>query len=248
MTDFVQEQKERERRLRESTMGYGEFQLLKTVWWNRIELDNALLRLPIPRGGRLWDAGCSDGRVADRLHEKGRTDVTYVGTDFALNPLKKMLAKGRVAHAVCADATRPLFKPGVFDAAIALGVVQQLASREERLKMLESIFTSLRSGGRFAVSVLNRPNWANLVANGIEGPLLSSPDLYVYLYTPEELRTDLETAGFEVRDVVPTNSLPVQYLKRLGPWGVVLDLFITKYMKRLAAERGRYLLAVGARP
>lgn len=248
MTDLVQEQKERERRLREATMGFGEFQLMKTVWWNRIELDNALMRISIPRGGRLWDAGCSDGRVADRLRERRRADVVYVGTDFALNPLKMMLAKGGQALAVCADAARPLFRPGTFDAVVSLQVVQQLASREERLKMLKHIFSSLRPGGMFAVSVLNRPNWASLVANGIEGPLLSSPDLYVYLYTPEELRVDLEEVGFKVKEVVPTNNLPVQYLKLLGPLGVVLDLFITKYIRFLGARRGRYLLAISDRP
>jgi len=248
MGDFVEEQKERERRLRESTMGFGEFQLQKTVWWNRIELDNALVRLSIPENGILWDAGCSDGRVVARLREKGRTDVIYVGTDFAQSPLRTMLSKYPDILAVCADASRSLFKPLSFDAVISLQVVQQLASREERLKMLKQIFIALRPGGSFAVSVLNRPNWASLVANGIEGPLLSSPDLYVYLYTPEELRADLETSGFKVNEVVPINNLPVRYLKLLGPLGVFLDIFITKYLRFLGDRRGRYLLAAGSVP
>ncbi|MFH0754191.1 MAG: class I SAM-dependent methyltransferase [Candidatus Omnitrophota bacterium] len=245
MNDPVREQKERERRLRETTMAYGEFTLLKTVWWNLIELDNVLMRLALKPKGALLDVGCSDGRLIERLRRKGLGGLWCVGTDFAVNPLKKMLAKNIRALAVAADATLPLFKPATFDTVVSLGVVQQLASREERLRILRCMCRVLRSDGQFAVTVLNRPSWASLVANGLEGPLLSSPELFVHLYEPESLRADLEAAGFEVVEIVAINNLPVRYLKRIGFLGVWVDMFITKYMKTLSASKGRYLLAVG---
>ena len=244
MGDPVEEQKQRERRLRETTISYGEFTLQKTVWWSRIELDGVIARLRFPKGARVLDAGCSDGRFIARLRERGRNDAVCVGTDFALNPLKELRAKGVDAGVVCADAARTLFKAEVFDVAVSLGVVHHLASREERLRMLENIFRYVRPGGMFALTVLNRPSWASLVANGLEGPLLSSPDLYVHLYDPLTLRADLEAAGFVVKEVIAVNNLPVRYLKRIGPLGVPLDMFITKFCGKLSAAKGRYLLGV----
>lgn len=248
MGDLVQEQKERERRLRETTIAYGAFTLQKTVWWSLIELDGVIRRMHFPRGGRVLDAGCSDGRFTARLRELGRGDLFCVGTDFALNPLKVMRAQVADVEAVCADAARPLFKDGVFDAAVLISVLQHLASRDERLRLLKNIFGAVRPGGMFGLTVINRPSWATLVANGLEGPLLSSPDLYVYLYDPSTLKADLEAAGFLVREVVAVNNLPVRYLRCLGPLAVPLDMFITKCFGSLSRQKGRYLLAVCDRP
>lgn len=247
MMDPVKEQKERERRLRETTMAYGEFTLLKTVWWNLIELDNVISRLSLKPCGLLLDVGCSDGRLFDRLREKGYAKLVCVGTDFAINPLKKMLSKGRGVLAVGADATSNVFKPGVFDTVVSLGVVQQLSSKEARVAVLKMMCAALRPGGQFAVTVLNRPSWASLVANGLEGPLLSSPELFVHLYDPLTLKADLEEAGFEVREIVAINNLPVRYLKRMGPLGVFVDMLITRYFRELSRSKGRYLLSVGGK-
>jgi SAM-dependent methyltransferase len=243
MIDPVQEQKWRERRLRETTMPFGEFTLQRTLWWNLIELDNVLMRLRVPSGCRVLDVGCSDGRLIDRLRERGCKEFFYVGVDFAFDHLRKVINK--MAMAVCADVAAPLFRKNAFDVAVSLQVVHHLASRQERLRVLRGMFDALVPGGQVAVSVLNRPSWASLVANGIEGPLLSSPELFVHLYLPETLREDLVETGFIVDEVVAVNNLPVRYLKRIGFLGMVLDILITKYFKGLSAEKGRYLLAVG---
>jgi SAM-dependent methyltransferase len=248
MTDFVEEQKQRERRLREASIPYGEFTRQKTVWWGLITLDAVLTRLRLPRGARLLDAGCSDGRIAACLRSRGRADIFYVGTDFAFNPLKGMRGRGVGTHAVCADAAKPLFKEKVFDAAVSLEVLHHLASQEARRGMLRNIFSVLRPGGHLIVTVVNRPSWAALVANGVEGPLLTSPDLYVHLYDPAGLTADLESSGFRVKDVVAINNLPVRYLKRMGFLGVPIDGFITRCFKGLSFCKGRYLLAVCERP
>ncbi|MBF0330310.1 MAG: class I SAM-dependent methyltransferase [Candidatus Omnitrophica bacterium] len=248
MADDVRLQKERERRLREREAPFGAFTLTaKTHWWNMVELDNVLTRLRLPHNGHLLDAGCSDGRLIERLREKGYNDMLCVGMDFALNPLKAMIARNMGAQAVCADTARPLFKKNTFDIGISLQVLHHLPSHEERLLMLRSMHGALRSGGQIAVSVLNRPSWAGLVANGIDGPLLSSPELCVHLYDRQELSDDLEAAGFRVQEILATNNLPVRYLKLLGMAGVWIDMLITRMLPSLSRRKGRYLLGLGVK-
>jgi SAM-dependent methyltransferase len=200
--------------------------------------------MPLGRGARLADIGCSDGRLFEYLKERGRLDVACMGADFAVNPLKRCVERNPQARVVCADAASFFFKPGVFDAAAALQVIQHLPSREERLSALRHIHRALRENGRFVATVLNRSSWAGLVQNGVEGPLLSSPELFVHLYDPRELKEDAESAGFRVLDVVATNNLPVRYLRVLGRAGVWLDVWITRCCRSLSFRKGRYLLVV----
>lgn len=239
------EQKERERRFREKTEPFGEFTVReKTAWWNRIEVDNVLDRISLGQGALIADVGCSDGRVLGRLRERGRTDVRYAGTDFACQPLSHLKKSFPSAWAVAADATGTVFKPGLFDAAVSLQVIQQLPGMDERLKALGQIHDMLRPGGRFIVTVLNQRSWADLVANGKEGPLLSCPELSVFLYNPADLREELSSAGFSVGKIIGINNMPVRYLKKFGYAAAVSDMLISRFLTGLSLEKGRYLLAV----
>jgi SAM-dependent methyltransferase len=241
--NFVREQKERERSLREREIPFGAFTLReKTRWWNEVELRNVFDALAWPKGGRLLDIGASDGRMLAFVRGRDRS-ASLTATDFALNPLKALRSALPEARAVCADAATSVFRPEVFDRITALQVIQQIPCASERQAAFRAAYAALKPGGRFVVTVLSRSSWAPLVANGKEGALLSSPELYVYLYDRDELRGELEAAGFSGIMVTAINNLPVRYLKRLGAFGVLADRLISRYFRRLSQEKGRYYCA-----
>jgi SAM-dependent methyltransferase len=244
MSDPVKEQKERERRFREAASPFGEFVVKeKTRWWNEIELGNVFTFMRFPRQVRLLDAGCSDGRFLEFVRAR-RKGSLLVGLDFAVNPLKAFAQKNANTFAVCGDVSALPLRDGMFSHVVSLQVIPHLSSRGERLKAFREAYRSLEPRGRFAVLAFNRASWKGLVENGKEGPLLTAPDLFVFLYDPDELAADLRESGFFVERVAGTNSLPVRYLKvfrLLGVWG---DIMITRFFRVLSLRKGRYLLAV----
>jgi SAM-dependent methyltransferase len=241
--DHVKEQKERERLFREKEVPFEEFTLReKTRWWNAVELENVFGALCWQKGASLLDIGASDGRMLAFVRQRDPR-AYLVGTDFALNPLIVLRGRDMGAGAVCADAATQVFKSCSFDRAVSLQVMQQIPSSQERSKAFGAVHQALKPGGMFVLTVLNRPSWKGLVFNGKEGPLLSAPDLCVYLYDVDELKQALVSAGFEVLGMKAINNLPVRYLKRLGVLGVWIDRLISVCLTKLSAQKGRYLLA-----
>lgn len=243
-TDSARQQKDRERVFRENSQPHGEFIIqTKTFWWNVIEMENVCRALKMKPGSLLLDSGCADGRFFDYLHSRGKK-VCGVGVDFALKPLRLLRAKRYNTEVACGDVCHLPFVANVFERAVSIGTVQQLASLENRQRAEREVLRVLRRGGRAVFTVPNRQPWSDLVANGKEGHLLSSPELYVYLYEQQELRRELTEVGFEVLSVYAINNLPVRYLKVLGIFGFWLDLLITYFFSGLSISKGRYLLAV----
>lgn len=245
--DLVKRQKERERLFREKDEPFGVFTVrAKTRWWNEIELLNAYRFLEWKQGMSLLDVGTNDGRMLSLMDARDR-HAFLVGMDLALTPLRCIRQRLPDVPVLAADAATVVFRPASFDRAVALQVIQQIASAEERIRAFRSILSALKESGVFVLTVLNRPSWAGLVANGKEGPLLSAPELQVYLYDEQELRADLKTAGFRVKTVKFINNLPVRYLRHLGKCGVGLDLVISDFFRPLSVTKGRYILAVCAK-
>lgn len=239
----IKEIKDRERKYREKDVPFGVWTIkTKTRWWNQIELQNVLNALKVRDGEKVLDVGCSDGRFLEYLHVRFPACKLF-GIDFARNPLIELLKKPFPSQVVCGDISEMPFKDGSFDRAVTLQVIQHLPSHEERIKGLKSIYSSLKETGTLVVMVDNQKTWSNMVANGKEGPFISVPDLYIYLYDPDELKRDLETAGFSDVQIRGINNLPVKYLRRLKTLGVWLDFLITRFFKSVSFKRSCYLLA-----
>jgi SAM-dependent methyltransferase len=239
----VKEIKERERKYREQDVPFGVWTLkTKTRWWNQIELWNVFMGLGVQKGDKVLDVGCSDGRFLEYLHGRSLNNKLF-GIDFARNPLKEILNKPFPSQAVCGDVTDLPFKGASFDRTVVLQVTQHLPSKKERMRGLRSIHSVLKEKGTVAIMVDNQNTWSDMVANGKEGPFIHVPDLYIYLYNANDLREELEEAGFCDIKITGINNLPVKYLKRLKILGVWLDLLISNYVKALSLKRGCYLLA-----
>ena len=235
--------KRKERRYRENNLPFGQHvEKNRSRWSNIIELTNVFEKLKLKNGQTLIDIGCADGRFLTYVN-KLRPQCKLYGIDFAINPLKILSFRNFKCLPACADISELPFKPGSFDKAASVQTLQQLPSRELRIRALKSAHCVLKANARLVITVLNQITWYPFVKNGREGPLLTCNDLYVHLYNAEELETDLNDAGFKVIKICGINNLPGRYTSKLHMLGKTIDCSITNYFTRLSLKKGSYLLA-----
>ncbi|MCD4780909.1 MAG: class I SAM-dependent methyltransferase [Candidatus Omnitrophica bacterium] len=240
----VKDIKEKERNFREKDRPFEEFTVAtKTKWWSLIELNQVCASIQSANGINLLDIGCSDGRLLEYLYKKNPQNNLY-GIDFAHNPLKALQQKTMESYPVCGDISSLPYKDQSFQYAVAIQVIQQIPTRNERQKVLRDIHRVLAMNGRFILTVLNQKIWAHLVENGKEGPLKTARDLHVYLYNPEDLRSEMNAAGFSVERIVGINHLPVRHIKKLKGLSLFADRLINIIWPTFSLKKGCYLLAV----
>jgi ubiquinone/menaquinone biosynthesis C-methylase UbiE len=224
---------------------FGSFQIkVMGRWWSEVELKNVFNALALKGREKILDAGCADGRLIEYI-QKRFPSCKLCGIDFALNPMRQILKKDLIACLVCGDVVSLPLKDLTFDLVASIEVIFMLPSYEQRIMALKEFHRVLKEKGSVIITVDNYKTWYGEIDGEKEGFFKSAPDLYAYLYEPEELKEDLEKAGFTVVKVVGINNLPRRYLNRLKKLGVFLDLFISNFFKNLSFKRGSYLLAKG---
>ena len=192
--------------------------------YSRIELartkDLITRHLP-PPPARLLDVGGGPGVYAEWLVERGYEvrliDASPLHVREAVDR-----AKGRF-DAVEADARRLGEPDASYDAVLLLGPLYHLTDRDDRLSALEEASRVLRPGGVIAAAAISR--FASLL-DGLYGGYLTDPRFWpiveqdlvdgqhrsppdagesffttAYFHRPEELRAELEEAGFDVDGV-----------------------------------------------
>ena len=163
---------------------------------------------------RFLDIGGGTGRWTLRLLENYAgaeatlVDLTQEMVDEAERKLRASHLVGRV-DLIVADAQAPhdRVRPGTYDLAICFHNV--LGFSENPGQLIAQAYASLRPGGRFAALVpnafhatffnlqLGRLDEAEMSAGGTLGRFTGDMPL-IHMFTPESIRTTLETAGFEV--------------------------------------------------
>ena len=102
------------------------------------------LRDTLPAGARVLDLGCSAGVRTRLLEDRFR----LVGVDLSAEQLRLAHARLPGPMLLQADMTRLSFRPGSFDAVVALYSLIHVP-REHHADVLRGISTWLRPGGRF---------------------------------------------------------------------------------------------------
>lgn len=240
----VRSLKEKERKFREKEIPFGMHTVsTKTQWFSEIELRNVVGRLGVRGGHKVLDVGCSDGRFLEYLRRKMPSAGLY-GVDFVTSSLKALDEKRLGSHPVCGDMTSLPFEDKAFDRVVCVQTLQQIPSREGRVEGLKEMSRVMKDEGTIVITVLNRRTWHDKVANGKQGPLIAVPEISVYLYDPGDIYDEAAAAGLRVDEIAAMNIFPVRYLKRLHGAGVLMDLFITRFLSKMSFEKGNYLLAV----
>ena len=201
------------------------------------ELSFLVDQLQSPSDGRILDVGCGTGR-----HSVGLAKVGYevTGVDLSSGMLEQSSARAEAAgvsvewvHSNAVDFIRVDY----YDSAICLceGAMCLLGADDDAfrrdMQILGNIFTSLRSGGRFILNVLNacrlirqytdediesgKFDILTLTERSIAGDLVKTDGDPLRArergYTAPELRRMLECAGFKVNGI---------YGGTAGDWGL----------------------------
>lgn len=165
-----------------------------------------LLLDAIPPGGRVLDAGCSAGYLAERLAERGSSV-----TGLELDP-----EAAERARAVCDDVlvgdveTMELaFEPGSFDAVVCGDLIEHL---RDPGGFLDRVGPLLRPGGRLALTTPNVANWTirmQLLFGRFRYTQRGILDqTHTHLFTRSTLVECVEDAGYRVDGVDFTVPLP----------------------------------------
>jgi SAM-dependent methyltransferase len=196
------------------SQGYSRIEFIRTK--------EILDRYLPPSPARILDVGGGPGAYAAWLADAGY-EVRLVDA----SPLHVQQAGERGAgrfEAVEGDARRLGEEDGSYDAVLLLGPLYHLTDRDDRLAALREAHRVLRPGGLVAGAAISR--FASLL-DGLYGGYLSDPKFWpvverdleegqhrspqspgelpifttAYFHRPEELRAEVEEAGFDVEDV-----------------------------------------------
>ncbi|MFE7930681.1 class I SAM-dependent methyltransferase [Streptomyces sp. NPDC057456] len=187
----------------------------------RDKLELVCRKLELRPGSRLLDVGCGWGSLA--VHAAREHGATVVG--ITLSQEQAAFARKRVADAGLTDRVEIRVQDyrdvtdGPFDAVSSIGMAEHVGS-EKYLEYAHVLFALLRPGGRLLNHQIARRPHRDESAYGVD----SFIDAYVFpdgeLAPVGTTVTQLERAGFEVRDV---ESIREHYALTLRHWVTRLE-------------------------
>lgn len=148
------------------------------------------------RGRWTLDAGCGAGRFAEIAAARG-AKLVALDMSSAVEATSATLHAQKGAHVdvVQASLLEPPFKPGSFDFAYSLGVIQHTPDPERGVR---EVVNCVRPGGGFAFAIYARQPWTKLNAKYLIRPLTRKMPQDKLLGTIEKLMP----VAFPVTDVL----------------------------------------------
>src|SRR5450432_29586 len=164
----------------------------------------------LPKEGRILESGCGLGRWVFYLREKG---FNITGIDLALPAFEMAKAYDPSVPILLDDVLHSKFPDGSFDAAISLGVVEHF--EEGPQVALAELHRLLRDDGLLLISVpvqnILRRLFTNHLKDAYRWYRSSKGISFVfeeYRFKEEEFRSCLQSAGFQISEVIPDDFLP----------------------------------------
>ena len=118
-------------------------------------------------GKLVLDAGCGAGRFAEVAAQRG-SRLVALDLSSAVEAAKQTLAPYPNADVVQGSLLTPPFRPGTFDFAYCLGVVQHTPDPQGAVATVAGM---ARPGGQFAFAIYARRPWTKLNAKYLIRPL-----------------------------------------------------------------------------
>ncbi len=119
------------------------------------------------RGKWTLDAGCGAGRFAEIAAARG-AELVALDYSSAVEATAKTLARFDNVDVVQASLLEPPFRPGAFDFAYCIGVIQHTPDPPRGVREVVRV---VRSGGRFSFSIYARQPWTKLNAKYLLRPV-----------------------------------------------------------------------------
>ncbi|MBL7556628.1 MAG: class I SAM-dependent methyltransferase [Bdellovibrionaceae bacterium] len=125
----------------------------------KVEVEQVLKNVRLPKGSRVLDLACGTGRHSIQFARRG---LTVTGLDFTLNFVKTAKLDARkekvIATFVRGDMKnlKPHFNANEFDLVVSLfNSFGYFKVRSNDLKMLKETYRVLKPGGRLVINTLN---------------------------------------------------------------------------------------------
>lgn len=190
----------------------------------------------LPSSGRVLDIGSGPGRYAIELAKRGyELTLLDLSQECLALAQEKATEAGVVITAVHGDGLYLTHLCGDkdFDAVLMLGPLYHLPEETERQQALRGAFSVLRHGGLLLAAFLTRyapfrhaarfqPEWLRgnrayaerLLETGIHDRASAFTD--AYFARPREVITQLETAGFEVLELIGCEGIVAGHEERVN--------------------------------
>lgn len=167
-------------------------------------------------GKLVLDAGCGAGRFAEIAAERG---ARVVGLDLssAVEATARTISGFEGVNVVQGSILAPPFRPGVFDFAYSLGVLQHTP---DPVGAIGRIVECVASGGRYAFTIYARQPWTKLNTKYLVRPLTKRLPTKVLLRGIEVVMP----VGFPVADRL--FRLPV--LGRVAQFTIPLAVYVDR--------------------
>ena len=199
------------------------------------DLGEPVLELLAPRPGeRVFDLGCGDGALTEKIAACG---CTVVGLDASAEQVEA--ARGRGLDAAVGDGQRLDFEAD-FDAVFSNAALHWMLDPDA---VIDGVWRALKPRGRFVGEMGGAGNVARIVAaliaalerRGLDGRAA----VPWYFPTPEAYREKLETRGFRVESIALIPR-PTPLPGAMADW---LETFAENFLVKVAAEARPALLA-----
>lgn len=123
----------------------------------RLEIDQIVSLLNLPKGAKILDLGCGQGRISIPLAKKGYDVIGYDASSELLKEANKRAEEEGVEIQFLEGDMRDLDIDSEFDAVINLGTAfGYVTNEDEDLDILRRVRSALKNGGQFLQDTENR--------------------------------------------------------------------------------------------
>ncbi|MBO8162727.1 MAG: class I SAM-dependent methyltransferase [Brevibacillus sp.] len=121
------------------------------------EVDQIIRLLQLPKGARILDLGCGQGRIAVPLAQRGYAVTGYDGSPILLEAARERASSAGVEVEFVEGDMRQLSYTETFDAVLNMGTAfGYVREEQEDAEILRRIQRALREGGQFLQDTENR--------------------------------------------------------------------------------------------
>ena len=201
------------------------------LYRNTAEIKFALQNFTLKRGQKLLELGAGSGRLTMQFLKQG---AEIIALDLSKKSLKNN-KENSGCQCIQADLCHLPFKPNSFDNIAAMSVFQHVPTEENRNTGYFEVQRVLKADGQFLIDVYNYRVYDNLKKRKEGFLVITSPPIYFYRFSAEELRKSL-SSYFEIKDfraILLFHPLMKRYRIGKMKWLVRLTMAIESLVVRI---------------